>query len=271
MTVKLVTVLQSDVNLELHAEALKNEEIVEFECGEDDNNSFWMVKNASLVRTASKYAENPHVLHEPCSLVYPCRFPKRRKVSAVRDFPDALKILKAHNKTSEKNLKHRAANELAGGYETACDSQDDVEHIEIQIKSQESSAPTEKGLSRSVMKLRTSTSVGHDGTGADEQEPANCGANSTPLSTQSSLEVTNSNKRIGGKEVGVKSVNKTFIEDLMATPRCPNMPTQSYRSDTKTNQDKSKGKDKVLKRKQKEGSTPITVVLALMAPTKCSR
>ncbi|KAG5625031.1 hypothetical protein H5410_010249 [Solanum commersonii] len=52
----------------------------------------------------------------------------------------------------------------------------------------------------------------------------------------------------------------------MATPRCPSMPSQRYQSDTKTNQ--SKGKGKVLKRKQNKGSAPITVILALMAPTR---
>lgn len=113
---------------------------------------------------------------------------------------------------------------MAGANETTCDSQDDVEHIETEIESQEiesqeSSAPTEKGLSRTLRTLLTPkedtlnfgantvhklTSVGHDGTGADKQELSNCGANSTPLSTQSSSEVTNSNKRIEGKEMGVK-------------------------------------------------------------------
>jgi len=170
---------------------------------------------------------------------------------------------------------------LAGANETACDSQDDVEHIETEIESQESSAPTEKGLSRTLRTLLTPkedtqnfgansvhklTSVAHDGTGADKQELSNCGANSTPLSTQSSSEVTNSNKRIEGKEMGEKCVNKTIVEDSLATPSCPSMPTQRYQSDTKTNQ--SKGKGKVLKRKQNKGSAPITVILALMAPTR---
>uniref|UniRef100_M1DFZ8 Uncharacterized protein n=1 Tax=Solanum tuberosum TaxID=4113 RepID=M1DFZ8_SOLTU len=280
VTVKLVAVLQSDVDLEFHDEAIKHKEAIgEFECGEYDNNSFPMVENVPIVENALEDAENPHLLNKLCSLVYPCRFPKRRKVSAVRDFPDAFKILKAHNKASEKNLKHREANKLAGANETTCDSQDDVEHIETEIESQESSAPNEKGLSHSLRTLLTPkedtlnfgantvhklTSVGHDGTGADKQELSNCGANSTPLSTQSSSEVTNSNKRIGGKKIGVKCENKTIVEDSIATPRCPSMPTQHYRSDSKTNQ----GKGKVLKRKQNKGSAPITVILALMAPTR---
>lgn len=278
VTVELEAVLQSDVDLELNDEAFKDEETIgEFECGEHDNKSFSMVENVSLVETASEDAEN-------FQLLYPCRFPKRRKVSAVRDFPDALKILKAHNGASEKKLDHRA-DKLAGKNETTCDSQDDVEHNETEIESQESSAPTEKGLSRNLMTSLTPTkddtvnlgantvykptSVGHDDNGADKQELANCGAYSTTVSTQSSSEVTNSNKRIGGKEVGVKCINKAIVEDSMATPRCPSMPSQCDWSNTKTNQDK--GKDKVLKRKQNEGSAPITVVLALMAPTKCPR
>ncbi|KAJ8526806.1 hypothetical protein K7X08_029283 [Anisodus acutangulus] len=256
---KQESVLQSDVDLELHREALRDEESFrEFECKEHDNNSFSMVENVSLVETASKDTEKPLLLNQLCtSVVYPCRFPKRCKVSAVRDFPDALKILKALNEASEKNLNHR----------TTCDSQNNVERLETKTKSQESSAPTEKGLSRNLKALLTPPK--EDPVNFDEQELAYCGANSTALSTQSTSEVTNSNKQIGGKE-RVKCINKTIVEDLMATSRCP-MSSQCYQSDTKTNQDKGKGKgkDEILKRNQNEGSALITVVLALMAPTKC--
>lgn len=280
VTVKLVAVLQCDVDLEFHDEAIKDKEAIGvFECREHDNNSFPMVENVPIVEKALEDAENPHLLNKLCLLVYPCLFPKRRKVSAVRDFPNAFNILKAHNEASEKNLKYREANKLGRANETTCDSQDDEEHIETEIESQESSAPTEKGLSHSFRTLLTPkedtlnfgantvhkpTSVGHDGTGADKQELSSCGANFTPLSTQSSSEVTGSNKRIGGKEIGVKCVHKTIVEDSRATRRCPSMPTQPYRSETKTNQ--SKGK--VLKRKQNKGSAPINVILALMAPTR---
>lgn len=72
---------------------------------------------------------------------------------------------------------------MSGANETTCDSQDDVEHIETEIESQESSAPTEKGLSRTLRTLLTPkedtlnfgantvhklTSVAHDGTGTDK-------------------------------------------------------------------------------------------------------
>ncbi|KAK4338287.1 hypothetical protein RND71_042774 [Anisodus tanguticus] len=171
---KQESVLQSDVDLELHREALRDEESFrEFECKEHDNNSFSMVENVSLVETASKDTEKPPLLNQLCtSVVYPCRFPKRCKVSAVRDFPDALKILKALNEASEKNLNHR----------TTCDSQNDVERLETKTKSQENSAPTEKGLSRNLKALLTPPK--EDPVNFDEQELASCGANSTALCTQ---------------------------------------------------------------------------------------
>ncbi|KAF3624747.1 hypothetical protein FXO37_31224 [Capsicum annuum] len=145
VTVELEAVLQSDVDLELRDEALikDKEAIGKFECGEHDNNSSPMVENVPLVET-----ENHHLTNELCtSVVYPCRFPKRRKVSAVRDFPDALKILKECNEASVKNLDHGDADKLAGKNET-CDFQDDAEHIKTEIEYQESSAPSEKGLSQ---------------------------------------------------------------------------------------------------------------------------
>ncbi|XP_060207275.1 uncharacterized protein LOC132635073 [Lycium barbarum] len=150
-TVDLEAVLQSDVDLALHGEARKDEETIsKFECGEHDN------ENVSLVETASEDAENVQLLNELCtSVVYPFRFPKRRKVSAVRDFPDALKILKAHNEASEKNLNQRAAHKLAGKNETTCDSH-------------ESSAPTEKSLSRNSRTLLTPPK--EDTINFDEQE-----------------------------------------------------------------------------------------------------
>lgn len=49
------------------------------------------------------------------------------------------------------------------------------------------------------------------------------------------------------------------------------MTSKSYQSDIKSHQDKGKGEGEVSKRKQSEESAPISVVLALMAPTKCQR
>ncbi|XP_019227168.1 PREDICTED: uncharacterized protein LOC109208502 isoform X2 [Nicotiana attenuata] len=93
--IDLEEVIQSDVDLELH-EAFEDEETIgQFECGEHDNNS--------------------------------CGSPKRRKVYATRDFPDAFKILKSHKEASGKNQDHRVADKLAGNIEATCDSQYDVQ------------------------------------------------------------------------------------------------------------------------------------------------
>lgn len=69
----------------------------------------------------------------------------------------------------------------------------------------------------------------------------------------------------------VQCMNKNVIQDPMATLRCPSMTSKSYQSDIKSHQDKGKGEGEVSKRKQSEESAPISVVLALMAPTKCQR
>ncbi|XP_075099775.1 uncharacterized protein LOC107801998 [Nicotiana tabacum] len=162
VTIDLEEVIQSDVDLELH-EAFEDEEtIAQFECREHDNNS--------------------------------CGFPKRRKMYATRDFPDAFKIFKSHKEASGKNQDHRAADKLAGNIEATCDSQDDVERM-----------------------------------------------------------------------------NNNVMPDSRATLRCPSMTSKSYQSDIKSHQNKgkSKGKGVAPKRKQSEKSAPITVILALTAPTKC--
>lgn len=75
----------------------------------------------------------------------------------------------------------------------------------------------------------------------------------------------------------VQCMNKNIMQDPMATLRCPSTTSKSYQSDIKSNQNKgkskgkSKGKGVAPKRKQSEESSPVNVVLALMAPTKCQR